>query len=67
MPAKRDYYEVIGVSPTANQREIRRAYRRKAFENHPDRNKSPHVEHWLKEANEDYEILSDAFEAHITS
>lgn len=60
MPAKRDYYEVLGISPTANPREIRRAYRRKAFENHPDRNKSPGAEDRLKEINEAYEVLSDA-------
>ena len=57
---KRDYYEVLGVSPTANQREIRRAYRRKAFESHPDRNKSPGAEDRLKEINAAYEVLSDA-------
>ena len=59
MAPKRDYYEVLGVSPSANRQEIRRAYRKKAFDNHPDRNKSPGAEDRLKEINEAYEVLSD--------
>ena len=59
MTAKRDHYEVLGVGPSANRQEIRRAYRKKAFDNHPDRNKSPGAEDRLKEINEAYEVLSD--------
>ena len=59
MTAKRDHYEVLGVGPSATRQEIRRAYRKKAFDNHPDRNKSPGAEDRLKEINEAYEVLSD--------
>ena len=59
MAPKRDYYEVLGVGPSANRQEIRRAYRKKAFDNHPDWNKSPGAEDRLKEINEAYEVLSD--------
>ena len=59
MPPKRDYYEVLGISPNAGKRRIRKAYRRKAFENHPDRDKSPGAEDRIKEINEAYEVLGD--------
>lgn len=60
MSAKRDYYEVLGVSRTADASEIRRAYRRLAREYHPDINKSDDAEEKFKELNEAYEVLSDA-------
>lgn len=56
---KRDYYEVLGVSRTADEREIRRSYRRIAMEYHPDRNQSPDAVVIFKEAAEAYEVLSD--------
>jgi molecular chaperone DnaJ len=59
MAAKRDYYEILGVSRTATQEEIRRAYRRLARQYHPDVNKSPDAEEKFKEINEAYEVLSD--------
>lgn len=59
MGTKRDYYEVLGVSRTASQDEIRRAYRRLARQYHPDVNKSPDAEEKFKEINEAYEVLSD--------
>ena len=57
--AKRDYYEVLGVSRTANQDEIKKAYRRLARQYHPDVNKDDGAETKFKELNEAYEVLSD--------
>ncbi|MEL6994373.1 MAG: molecular chaperone DnaJ [Pseudomonadota bacterium] len=59
--AKRDYYDVLGVSRGASADEIKRAYRKKAKELHPDRNKDdPSAEGAFKEAGEAYDILKDA-------
>jgi len=58
--AKRDYYEVLGVSRTASADEIKKAYRRLAMKHHPDRNKDDtSAEGKFKEAKEAYEVLSD--------
>lgn len=54
-----DYYETLGVDRGANDEEIRRAFRRKAMEYHPDRNKTPGAEDKFKEINEAYQVLSD--------
>jgi len=58
--AKRDYYEVLGVSKSATAGEIKKSYRRLAMKHHPDRNADDeHAETRFKEAKEAYEVLKD--------
>ncbi len=59
MTTKRDFYEILGVSKTSSKEEIKSAYRKKALEFHPDRNKSADAETKFKEINEAYQVLSD--------
>jgi molecular chaperone DnaJ len=59
MGEKRDYYEVLGVDRNASQDEIKKAFRKLAFQYHPDRNKESDAEEKFKEISEAYAVLSD--------
>ena len=58
--AKRDYYDVLGVSKTATDAEIKSAFRKLAKQYHPDLNKAPDAAEKFKEVQEAYEVLSDS-------
>ena len=59
--SKRDYYEVLGISKSANESEIKKAYRKLAMQYHPDRNQGDTTaEAKFKEASEAYAILQDS-------
>ena len=57
--ADRDYYDILGVGKGIGEEDIRKAFRKKAMEYHPDRNKSAGAEDKFKEINEAYQVLSD--------
>jgi len=59
MPAKRDYYEVLGIGRNATNDEIKKAFRKLAFKHHPDHNHEDGAAERFKEVNEAYEVLSD--------
>src|ERR1700745_501911 len=58
--SNRDYYEVLGVARTANEAELKAAFRKLAMQHHPDRNPGDKdCEHRFKELNEAYDVLKD--------
>lgn len=59
MASNKDYYDILGVSKDATQKDIKRAYRKLAKKYHPDLNDSPEAEAKYKEVNDAYEVLGD--------
>ena len=58
--SKRDYYEILGVSRTCSEVELKAAFRKLAMQHHPDRNPGDaDCEHKFKELNEAYDVLKD--------
>ena len=59
MQAEQDYYKILGIAPSANTKEINEAYRKLAFQYHPDRNQNnPEANKKMQEINEAYATLS---------
>ena len=59
MTTKRDYYDILEIARGASEEDIRKAFRKKALEYHPDRNKSPKAADLFKEVSEAYQVLTD--------
>jgi len=55
----KDYYAVLGITKSATEDDVKKAYRKQALKYHPDKNKSPGAEDKFKEIAEAYEVLSD--------
>ncbi|RZN39759.1 MAG: molecular chaperone DnaJ [Methanosarcinales archaeon] len=59
MAEKKDYYDVLGVQKDADEKQIKKTYRKLAMQYHPDRNQEPDAEEKFKEISEAYGVLSD--------
>jgi len=60
MQITQDYYDILGITPSANAQEINQAYRKLAFQFHPDRNQNnPEANRMMQEINEAYATLAD--------
>src|SRR5579863_7646520 len=59
MAAKKDYYEILGITKGSTEDEIKKSYRKLAMQFHPDRNPSKDAEEKFKEITEAHEVLSD--------
>ena len=59
MPLK-DYYQILGIEVGADKPTIKKAYRKKAFQYHPDKHEDPSDSEFFREVQEAYEVLSDA-------
>ncbi len=57
MPTNRDYYEILGIPRNASDEEIKKAFRRLAFQYHPDHNRENGAEDKFKDVNEANEVL----------
>ena len=60
MAIKRDYYQVLGISQSASDEDVKKAFRKLALEYHPDRNNNSNAEERFKEVNEAYQVLSNS-------
>ena len=58
--AERDYYELLGLSRGASETDVKKAFRRKARELHPDVSSEPDAQERFREVAEAYEVLSNA-------
>ena len=56
---KKDYYEILGISKTADENEIKKAYRKLAIKYHPDKNKSKSAGEAFKKVNQAFSILKE--------
>ena len=56
---KKDYYEILGISKTADENEIKKAYRKLAIKYHPDKNKSKSAGEAFKKVNQAFSVLSN--------